>query len=246
MRRGDAAPLVGVLEHNRLDLVALAVFTARAAQLLEEGPESAATSREALGMGRLYARAGLIGEAIESFVRAARIGHDGAVTRAEALRAHAVLCRKLRRFDEAATSWRQALDARACPPAIAREASEALAIHHEHRAHDLAAARSFALDALRMQPTAERQRAVQHRLDLDRKIGSRRPTRRPRRWYSRRDPGEADWALADLLARRRGLLDRLCLAAFAAVTAVLLLRRLRAEPVESFDAAFVSISSCGP
>jgi len=174
VRRGDARPLAAVLEHNRLDLMALAVFTARAAQLLDEGPESAATSQEALGMGRLYERAGLTGEALESFARAARIGHDGAVPRAEALRAHAVLCRRLRRFDEAATSWRQALDARGCPPTIAREATEALAIHHEHRARDLAAARSFALHALRMQPTAERQRAVQHRLDrLDRKIESR-------------------------------------------------------------------------
>ena len=173
VRRGDARPLAAVLEHNRLDLVSLAMFTARAAQLLDAGPESAATSREALGMGRLYERAGLVGQALESFVRAVRMGHDGAVTRPEAFRAHAVLCRKLRRFDEAAESWRQALESRVCPPAIARDASEALAIHHEHRARDLETARSFALHALRMQPTVPHLRAVQHRLArLDRKMGS--------------------------------------------------------------------------
>ena len=34
---------------------------------------------------------------------------------------------------------------RGCPPPIVREATEALAIHHEHRVRDLAAAKAFAL-----------------------------------------------------------------------------------------------------
>ena len=39
------------------------------------------------------------------------------------------------------TCWRELLDIRGCPPAIVREATEALAIHHEHRVRDLPAAR---------------------------------------------------------------------------------------------------------
>ena len=50
---GDARPLAAVFEHNRLDLLSLALVTARAAQLLDEGAPGARTAREALGMGRL-------------------------------------------------------------------------------------------------------------------------------------------------------------------------------------------------
>ncbi len=46
-------------EHNRLDLLSLALLTARAAQLLDDGPESSRAAREALGLGQLYERAGL-------------------------------------------------------------------------------------------------------------------------------------------------------------------------------------------
>ena len=49
---GDARPLDAVLEHNRRDLLSLALLTARAAQLLDEGVTGAKTAREALGMGR--------------------------------------------------------------------------------------------------------------------------------------------------------------------------------------------------
>ena len=40
-------PLAAVLEHNRLDLLSLALLTARAAQLLEDGAAAARTAREA-------------------------------------------------------------------------------------------------------------------------------------------------------------------------------------------------------
>ena len=70
VRSGDARPLEAVLEHNRLDIISLAMLTARASQLLDEGPSAAATAREALGMGRLYERAGMTDEALESFARA--------------------------------------------------------------------------------------------------------------------------------------------------------------------------------
>ena len=52
VRTGDARPLEAVLEHNRLDLLSLALVTARAAQMLDDGAAAARTAREAFGMGR--------------------------------------------------------------------------------------------------------------------------------------------------------------------------------------------------
>ena len=185
VRSGDARSLEGVLEHNRLDIISLAMFTARASQLLDDGPAEALTAREALGMGRLYERAGMTAEALEAFARAAqadlKVGlYDRAVTRAEALRAHATLCRRLRRYQAAASSWRRILELHACSAAIAREATEALAVHHEHRERDLNAAKTFALRSLQLQATAARHQAVQYRLArLDRKMGSEPAIDRP-------------------------------------------------------------------
>jgi len=182
VRSGDARPLEAVLEHNRLDVLSLAMLTARAAQLLDDGPQAAATPREAYGMGRIYERAGMTAEALESFSHAAGIERSefqlhpqsaGDTTRAEALRAFAVLCRRVRRYAQAADAWRRLLEMHPCPPALAREASEALAVHHEHRARDLETARTFALRSLPLQSTTARQEAIRYRLArLDRKIGS--------------------------------------------------------------------------
>lgn len=176
VRTGDARPLADVLEHNRLDLLSLALLTARAAQVLDEGPSGARSAREAHGMGRYYERAGLLGEARECYARAA--GLDGAPvpgddpTRAEALRAFALLARRQRRHDDAARAWRRALDLGRCPAGILREATEALAVHHEHRLRQPKVARSFALKALDYQGSAAGRRAVQHRLErLGRKLG---------------------------------------------------------------------------
>ena len=44
VRDGDAHPLEAVLEHNRIDLVSLALVTAHAIRLIEQGP-SATTKR---------------------------------------------------------------------------------------------------------------------------------------------------------------------------------------------------------
>jgi uncharacterized protein YprB with RNaseH-like and TPR domain len=171
VRTGDPRPLEAVLEHNRLDLLALALVTARAAQMLEDGPAAARTAREAVGLGRLYERSGRVHEATACYARAEEL--PGAVAaRAEALRAFAVLARRGRRYEESAAAWRRLLTLRRCPPAIAREATEALAVHHEHRARDLREARRFAVQALQFNISLSRQQAVHHRLArLDRKLG---------------------------------------------------------------------------
>ena len=174
VRSGDARPLQAVLEHNRLDIVSLAMLTARAAQLLEEGPSTAMTSREAFGLGRLYERAGLMDDALASYRRAS--GGGAGTIRVEALRAMAIMLRRLRRYQEAASTWGDLLAAPGCSPAYAREASEALAVHHEHRARDLEIARDFAMQSLSLQATPARQQATRHRLArLDRKLSYTTP-----------------------------------------------------------------------
>ena len=173
VRTGDPRGLAAVMEHNRLDLVSLAMLTARASQLLEDGPAMARTGREALGMGRLYERGGLTTAARAAFLRAAEYRDTDSVTCAEAWRAYAVLSRRDRRFADAAHAWRRILELAECPAVIQREASEALAIHHEHRLRDLHAARTFARQLLTLSPTSSRQQATQHRLArLDRKLES--------------------------------------------------------------------------
>ena len=176
VRSGNARALEQVLEHNRLDLLALALVTAHASQLLEDGPGAARSPREALGMGRLYERAGLAAEARTAFDRAAQMPAADSVTRAEALRAYAVLSRRQRLYEDAAAAWRRLLDLRGCPAAISREATEALAVHHEHRLRDPFSARTFALHSMSLPQTPARREAVQHRLArLNRKLGERPP-----------------------------------------------------------------------
>ena len=173
VRSGDERPLAAVLEHNRLDLLSLALLTARAAQLLEDGADAAQTAREAYGLGCLYLRAGRVQDAHACFARASAMETDDSSTSAEALRALAVLERRSRRYDEAATAWRRVLAVPACPPRFMQEASEALAVHHEHRAQDLHLARDLARQSLQFATSGSRVTAVRHRLTrLDRKLAA--------------------------------------------------------------------------
>src|SRR5207249_3339960 len=144
----DARPLASVLEHNRRDLLSLAGLTARLLYLVRTGPGCTRDPREAFGLGCLYARAGLDARARDAYECAAsNTWHAAsmAATRMNALRALAILSRRARRYDEAAACWRRLLEVGGCPPRLAREASEALAIHHEHRLRDLVAAKTFAM-----------------------------------------------------------------------------------------------------
>jgi uncharacterized protein len=171
---GDARPLAAVLEHNRLDLLSLAFVTARAAQLLDEGAPGARTPREALGLGRLYERGGMLADARSCFARAVEFQGDDEVTRAEALRAYAVVSRRMRQYDDAAAAWRGVLGLDACPRPLEREASEALAVHLEHRVRDPLSARAFALRLLQIDERETRRQATEHRLArLDRKLAFR-------------------------------------------------------------------------
>jgi len=190
VRSGDPRPLLAVLEHNRLDLLSLAGLAAHLLHLVEHGPDAARNAREALALGRLYTRAGLEARADDAYRRALRLCGPGPV-RTEALRSLALAARRRRRYEDAAERWREVLATPNCPRAAAREATEALAIHHEHRDRDLTAAKTFALKSLELEPPDSWQYrsglrragggdALRHRLArIDRKLASERTTLAP-------------------------------------------------------------------
>jgi uncharacterized protein len=154
LRTGDPRPLEPVLEHNRLDLVSLAAVTARALRLAEDGVGACRDSSEALALGRVYERAGDPTRAESCYRRA--VASDSVEVRGEALYRLGLRCRRERRFEEAADSWRALLSfresrlVRMSPTleALWQFAAEALAIHQEHRVRDYVAAKELAMFAL--------------------------------------------------------------------------------------------------
>ena len=177
VRSGDARPLEPVLEHNRIDLVSLAAVTSHAVRLAQEGHEACRDCAEALALGRVLERAEHFERADTCYRRAA--DSPEAPVRAEALYRLGVRLRRARRFDDAAALWRELLDLteprhrrRGLLGDLRKVAIEALAIHHEHRAKDLAGARELALAFLEESggPTTK----VRHRIArLDRKLARR-------------------------------------------------------------------------
>ena len=86
----------------------------------------------------------------------------------------------------AAEAWRDLLATRGASALARREAREALAIFHEHRARDFAAARTLVLDALAEPLDGRRRGDAEHRLArLERKL-SRSAVGRPDRRLGRR------------------------------------------------------------
>jgi hypothetical protein len=172
VRTGEVTPLVPVFEHNRLDLLSLAVLTAMAVDLVKQGASAARNAPECLGLGRLYERAGLETKALSCYLRAASSeAGGGQEVRAEALRRLAHRMRCARRHDEAASIWNDVLSLAAADGVLAREAARALAVHHEHRSKDLHAARRFAARAAHAATTEAHRTSARHRLArLDRKL----------------------------------------------------------------------------
>ncbi len=200
VRTGDPRPLAAVVEHNRRDLLSLAALTARALDLVRLGPSAVRTAVEALALGRLYARASLEHRAIASFERAIELAEAAAAgsrgpmetlpspealptaswVHADALRELARVARRSRRHADAAGYWERVLSLEGCPEEAVREASEELAVHHEHRARDLETARAFALKALGAAATSRTVDQVAYRLRrLERKMGAAATARRP-------------------------------------------------------------------
>jgi uncharacterized protein YprB with RNaseH-like and TPR domain len=179
VRSGDARGLAGVLEHNRMDLLTLAGLTARLLWLSASEAAVITDPHEAIALCHVFQRADLMWRAEQAGARAIELcGSDGrfSAIKVEAFRALALLARRSRRYEVAVARWRELLDVTGCPRSIAREANEALAIHHEHRVRDLEVARSFALQELKNGEPA-RDDAARHRLArIERKlISERRP-----------------------------------------------------------------------
>ena len=163
LRSGEASVIAGVLEHNRLDLVSLAAVTAHALQLAEDGPQWCREPSEQLGLGIFYERRGDVNRALDAYALAGNA--DDRDLRGRALERHARLLRRHRRHDEAVAAWLPVLDGAHRPfSAIERRAAEALAIHHEHRAGDLEAAKQYA-EVVRAEVSGH------HMIDVDHRLG---------------------------------------------------------------------------
>ena len=180
LRTADPRPLEPVLEHNRLDLVSLAAVTSRALRLATEGEPACRDGIEALAVGRVLERAGAFTRAEACYRRAA--DSTCVQTRAEALYRLGLRCRREARFQEAAENWRGLMaltEARShrrdrTLNALRDFAIQALAIHHEHRARDLGAARELALFALEEDTSPAYAEGMRHRLArLDRKLSKK-------------------------------------------------------------------------
>lgn len=189
LRSGDPRPLEPVLEHNRLDLVSLAAVMARGVELARDGDAACRDCAEAMALGRVYERAAaddrlpdrtsVHARAEQCFRRASQSRRPD--VKGEALYRLALRHRRERRFGEAAAAWREVLELTE-PRAVRRIsglgelrqcASEALAIHHEHRDRDLTSARELALFALQ-EVDGRRADGMRHRLArLERKIAQK-------------------------------------------------------------------------
>ncbi len=175
LRTADASVIEGVLDHNRHDILSLAALTAHALWLAQEGPLACREPGELIGLGRIYDRAGDGDRALEAYELAARTG-DRSVRRV-ALTRLAVLLRRRDRHADAAAAWQDVVDLCGTDEVgerLERQAVEALAIHHEHRARDLAAARRYA-ERLRARCDGRAAREAVRRLQrIDRKLQTRK------------------------------------------------------------------------
>jgi uncharacterized protein YprB with RNaseH-like and TPR domain len=179
LRTGDARPLEPVLEHNRLDLISLAAVSAHAVQLVEEGPGRCRDAAEAVALGKVYERAGCIDRAIDAFTKAADEPSASVDVRAEAIYRLGLRLRRERRYADAADCWRRLIamqDSRygrrsSLLGPLRQFATEALAIHHEHRERDVEGARELTLRLL----DESDEDVTRHRLArLDRKLAKKR------------------------------------------------------------------------
>ena len=183
LRSGDARPLEPVLEHNRLDLISLAAVAAHAVELVDQGSAVCRDAAEALALGKVYERAGAIARAIACFERAADDPSAAIEVTGEALYRLGVRLRRDRRFADAAAVWRRILDlntrrhsGQALLATLKQYATEALAVHHEHRQRDFEGARELALRLLDDETFEQRDRARHRVARLDRKLAARGPS----------------------------------------------------------------------
>ena len=130
VRRRDARRLERVFEHNRQDIVSLAALAVLACQWVEGG--RAEDPRDVYSLARLLERARLFERSDEEYRRAVALGAGG--LRGSALLRLGMRAKRAGDLERAAGLWEQAGEAGEV------EAWRELAMHHEHRTHDLEAA----------------------------------------------------------------------------------------------------------
>jgi uncharacterized protein YprB with RNaseH-like and TPR domain len=181
VRRGDWSVLEPVLHHNRLDLLSLAGVTARAARLLRAGAAACTRAEEVALLGRELHRRTEVSEAEVCYRRGLDDLADAHPLRSETLAGLGRLLRSQRRYDEAAVCWTEITGLRGARAGLRLEATEALAVHFEHRRCDLERAQSYAERAKHAEmarPAAGRSGTIRldRRLDrLRRKLSGARP-----------------------------------------------------------------------
>ncbi len=164
---GEAGALDLALGHNAADLEALAVLAVRC-RSLDLGQLGSEDPSDLLGLAGWRWRRGDRGGADAAL--AAWLDAAPAPSRSESLRG-ATLCRRLGRWEQAATLWARAADG----PFGSVDAAIALAIHLERRRHDPAAALAVVETALArpwLSP-ARRERLAARRERLRRRLGVR-------------------------------------------------------------------------
>jgi uncharacterized protein YprB with RNaseH-like and TPR domain len=171
LRTGDASALTGVLDHHRHDIVSLAVLMSHALRIAEHGPDMCRDDYELVALGRLYERASQADRALEAFGRASESADR--YVRAQAFSRLGVMHRRDGKHDDAARAWKGVLEEasgrRSLFP-LERAATEALAIHHEHRAQDLDEAKRYA-ETMKAQSSGRAASDAAHRLArLERKL----------------------------------------------------------------------------
>jgi uncharacterized protein YprB with RNaseH-like and TPR domain len=130
VRTRHAGALPRILEHNRMDILSLAALAVVACQWVEEG--RAEDPRDVLSLGRVFERAERYDKSEAEYRRALAAGADE--VRVPALLRLAQRAKRSGDMPTALDLWQEA--AAAGEPLALRE----LAMHHEHRSRDLAAA----------------------------------------------------------------------------------------------------------
>ncbi len=130
VRRRDARMLARVFEHNRQDIVSLAALAVHACRWVEEG--RAEDPRDVFSLGRVLERARLYDRSEVEYRRALELG-PGAL-RGPVLLRLAWRAKRAGEHDRAAALWAEAGEAGEV------EGWRELAMHHEHRARDVAQA----------------------------------------------------------------------------------------------------------
>jgi uncharacterized protein YprB with RNaseH-like and TPR domain len=169
IRGGGAEALEPVLEHNRSDLLSLALIALHIGRLIEDGANATRTGEECLGLGQIYEGIGERLRAAACYERALRLTWRAADRRLEALRALARVCRRDRRHEDARSAWEEIVE-HGSGGALRIEAVTALAVHHEHRSRDLPRAKRFATLALEAESRLRRAAAEYRLARIERKL----------------------------------------------------------------------------